>query len=176
MEHNGHNNEHSHEKTGGYNLKDFAPLIGMFALVILFTLVRRYWASDWRMTEIMSDFMAAFFILFGTLKVLNWHGFVKAYRTYDLLAKRSEWYAYAYPLIELALGVAYLVRWNPTVTNVVTLGVMLVSAVGVAQAVLKKQTIVCACLGDLFRVPLTWVTLIEDLLMAVMALAMLIMR
>lgn len=166
--------QHNHTKKEQYTLRDFLPLIGMFALVVLFTLVRQYWAGQWNWVEAMSDFMAAFFILFGTLKVFNWHGFVTAYRTYDIIAKRSQLYAYAYPLIELALGFAYLVRWNPFVTNLVTLVVMLISAIGVAQAMRQKDAIVCACLGDLFRIPLTWVTLIEDLLMAGMALAMLV--
>ena len=56
-------------------------------------------------------------------------------------------YGYAYPFIELALGVAYLVRLAPLVTNLVTLAVMLVGAVGVTQALLQKRRIQCACLG-----------------------------
>jgi hypothetical protein len=163
-----------HDATTGYSFKDYLPLIGMFILVIICTVARRFWLHDWHSMEIMQDGMGFFFILFGTLKVYNWHGFVEAYRSYDILAKQSITYAYVYPIIELMLGTAYLARWNPPVTNMLTLILMLIGALGVAQAMLNKQTIECACLGDLFRIPLTWISLVEDLLMALMALALLL--
>jgi hypothetical protein len=51
---------------------------------------------------------------------------------------------------------------------------MLISALGVANELRKKQTIMCACLGTVFKIPMTYVTLFEDLLMASMALYMLV--
>jgi hypothetical protein len=52
---------------------------------------------------------------------------------------------------------------------------MLISAAGVARELLKKNRIPCACLGMVFVLPMTTVTLLEDLLMAVMATAMLLL-
>lgn len=123
----------------------------------------------------MTDFMAAFFIVFGLAKLLNWRGFAQAYQTYDSIAQKSIVYAMAYPFIELALGFAYLTRWNLTITNIITLVIMLVSSIGVWRAIAKQEDFTCACLGIVFKIPLTYVTLIEDLLMAGMALAMLFM-
>jgi hypothetical protein len=68
---------------------------------------------------------------------------------------------------------AYLVRLAPVVTNLVTLVVMLMSIVGVTQALLQRRRIQCACLGTVFNLPMTKVTFLEDALMAGMALVML---
>ena len=93
---------------------------------------------------------------------------------YDLLAKRVYSYGYIYPFIELGLGIAYLIDFSPILTNAVTLIVMLFSSIGVIKAVMSKQKIRCACLGTGFNLPMTTVTIIEDLLMAAMAAWMLL--
>ena len=128
----------------------------------------RHW-HEW-----MSDFMAGFFLVFSFFKFLNLSGFVQAYRGYDLLASKSAAYAWAYPFIELALGVAYLIRWQPQITHWATLVVMLLSAAGVLNALRKRQIIECACLGTVFKLPMSKVTLFEDLSMALMAALMLV--
>jgi hypothetical protein len=131
----------------------------------------RFPGRSWH--EWMNDFMAGFFLVFSFFKLLNLSAFAQAYRGYDLIAAKSRAYAYAYPFIELALGLAYLVRWNPMVTNTITLVVMLVSTAGVLIALRKRQLIECACLGTVFKLPMSKVTLIEDLSMAAMAAVML---
>ena len=50
---------------------------------------------------------------------------------------------------------------------------MVIGAVGVAGELRKKNQIPCACLGVVFKIPMTTVTFIEDVLMAVMAILML---
>ena len=92
---------------------------------------------------------------------------------YDIVARKIKAYRYIYPFIELTLGIAYLTGFNPAVTNWSTLIVMAVSVVGVIQSVVNKKKIRCACLGAVFNLPMSTVTIIEDLLMIVMAAAML---
>jgi copper chaperone CopZ len=147
-------------------------LIVAFLLGVTWLIHTRTSGRVWH--EWMSDFMAGFFLVFAFFKLLNLSGFVRAYRGYDLIASRSKAYAYLYPFVELALGVAYLIRWNPVATHWVTLIVMLVSAAGVLNALRRGHIIECACLGTVFRLPMSKVTLIEDLSMAVMAAAMLV--
>ncbi len=157
-----------------YSLKDFLPLITIFLLICLFTITRQFMAGEWNMMQAMNDFMAGFFIIFGSFKIINLRNFAKAYREYDLLAKKSIGYAYLYPFIEIGLGVAYLFQFMPIATNVITYVVMLFSAVGVALELAEGKQIMCACLGMVFKLPMTYVTLFEDLLMAGMALGMLL--
>ena len=47
------------------------------------------------------------------------------------------------------------------------------SAVGVVKALVAKRKIQCACLGTVFNLPMSRVTLIEDGLMIAMAAVML---
>ncbi len=154
-------------------LRDYLPLIAIFALIILFTLIRQFYAGPCLIMA-MNDFMGSFFLIFGAFKVMNLQGFVEAYAMYDILAKRSQLYAYAYPFIELSLGIAYFVGMYSFAVNLFTLALMLVSSIGVAMELGKKEPMMCACLGVVFKVPMTYVTLFEDLLMASMALIMLL--
>jgi copper chaperone CopZ len=123
----------------------------------------------------MRHFMAGFFLVFSFFKLLDLRGFADAYRSYDVVARAVPAWALAYPFVELALGVAYLVDFQPTVTNSTTLALMLVGAGGVLKALLDKRAIRCACLGTALNLPMTKVTLVEDVGMAAMAAAMLAM-
>lgn len=117
----------------------------------------------------MGNFMGAFFLAFSFFKLLDLRGFADAYRSYDVVARRVPAYGYAYPFIELLLGVAYVTGFQPTTTNLVTLAVMSVSSVGVFQSLLNRRKIRCACLGTVFNLPMSTVTLVEDGLMIAMA-------
>jgi cation transport ATPase len=122
----------------------------------------------------MSDFMAAFFLVFSFFKMLDLKGFAESYSTYDIIAKRWTGWGYVYAFIELGLGLAYLLRFNPLLTSVVTFVVMTISIIGVLQTVLNKRKIRCACLGAVFNLPMSTVTVIEDGLMILMSLIMLL--
>lgn len=62
----------------------------------------------------------------------------------------------------------------PLLINGVAFAVMSVSIVGVLQSVLNKKRIQCACLGAVFNLPMSTVTIIEDALMIVMNAIMMI--
>ena len=123
--------------------------------------------------EGMNNFMAGFFLTFSFFKFLDLKAFAQSYAMYDLLAMRSKIYAYCYPFIELALGCAYLTHFAPKETYIVTLAVMSFSTIGVVKSVMDKKQIKCACLGSVFNLPMTTVTIVEDLMMVGMAAYML---
>lgn len=123
--------------------------------------------------ETMRYFMAGFFLVFSFFKLLDLPAFADAYAGYDLLAARWRGWGLLYPFVELALGLAYLANFAPVLTNAVTLVVMGFSAIGVVRAVLDKKKIRCACLGAVFKLPMSTVTIVEDVGMVVMAAAML---
>jgi copper chaperone CopZ len=130
--------------------------------------------SQFSMHRWMMNFMAGFFLVFSFFKLLNIKAFASSYAMYDLLAQRIPSYGLIYPFIELALGLAYLLQWQPTITNTITLVVMAFSSLGVIRAVFNKQKIRCACLGSVFNLPMSTITIIEDLTMAGMAAWMLV--
>ncbi|MFY7963829.1 MAG: heavy-metal-associated domain-containing protein [Chitinophagaceae bacterium] len=121
----------------------------------------------------MQYFMAGFFLVFSFFKMLNLKGFADSYKMYDVVAKQVPVWAYLYPFIELALGIAYTINLNPFITNVITLVVMNISIIGVLKSVLYKEKIQCACLGAVFNLPMSTVTIIEDALMIAMSAIML---
>jgi copper chaperone CopZ len=156
------------------SLTTYKPLILIFAYILGVCLLVEFNHSNFDLHRFMPNFMAGFFLVFSFFKLLDLAGFANSYAMYDVLAKRVPLYGYIYPFIELALGVAYLLAYRPMLINSVTLIVMAFSSIGVILAVLSKQKIKCACLGTGFNLPMTTVTIIEDVLMAAMAAWMLI--
>jgi hypothetical protein len=126
-------------------------------------------------SETMRYFMAGFFIVFAFFKLLDIRAFAVAYAGYDLLAARWHSWGLIYPFVELALGIAYLAHWNPMFTHWATIVIMGFSAIGVIRAVMNKTKIQCACLGTVFKLPMSTVTIVEDVGMVLMAVAMLVM-
>jgi hypothetical protein len=119
--------------------------------------------------------MGGFFLVFSSFKLLNLKGFVESYVAYDILAKRYRVYARLYPFIELALGIGYLSNVASRTVNSLTFVLMAFSSLGVYQALREKKKLQCACLGTFFKLPMTYVTLFEDGLMAAMALTALVL-
>jgi copper chaperone CopZ len=156
-------------------LMTYKPLLVVIAYISIITLTIEISLNDFVLNRWMQNFMAGFFIIFSFFKLLDLSGFANSYAMYDLLAKRSKPYAYLYPFIELGLGLGYVLQLHMTAVYWVTLVVMGFSSIGVILAVSKKQTIRCACLGTGFNLPMSTVTIIEDLVMVAMAAIMLIM-
>ena len=152
----------------------YKPLLLVFAYILLVTLAVEIVNGTFELHRFMPNFMAGFFLVFSFFKLLDLRGFASSYAMYDLLAKRFPNYGLVYPFIELGLGAAYLLATKPMLTNAITLVVMAFSSIGVILAVANKQKIRCACLGTGFNLPMATVTIIEDLLMAAMALWMLL--
>jgi copper chaperone CopZ len=130
-------------------------------------------SGDRSVSLLMNNFMAGFFLVFSFFKFLDLRGFSGAYRSYDLLARALPGWGWVYPFVEAGLGVAYLLRISPVPVNVITLGLMLIGALGVLRTLLDRRSIQCACLGTAIKLPMTTVTLVEDLGMAAMAAVML---
>jgi len=156
------------------HLKDLIPLFVIVGVILVFSVITTLIMTQ-NFSFGMRMFMGGFFVVFGVLKLLRLKDFVIAYKEYDIIAKRSNIYAYVYPFIELGLGILYFINFVPFITNTITIIVMSIGAIGVYIKLLKKEEIPCACLGTVFKVPMTWVTLAEDLLMVVMAIIMLIL-
>lgn len=133
-----------------------------------------YLSSNFSAHSLMTNFMGGFFAIFSLFKMLDLSGFAAGYASYDLLAQRSRIWALSYPFVELALSVAYFLDVWPTQVNALTAALMIVGAAGVYRTLKRGEKINCACLGTTLKLPMTKVTLIEDLLMGVMALYMLI--
>ncbi|MFB6245162.1 MAG: MauE/DoxX family redox-associated membrane protein, partial [Candidatus Nanohaloarchaea archaeon] len=163
-----------------HEIRDLAPLAGVFAIVVVSTATVSLVRSEFGTMAIGRTFMSAFFLTFGGFKLYNLEGFREAFREYDVLAERSDTYASVYPFLEVGLGLlyAYLLVNDPVPLQILThsaaILMMSINAAGVLNELRKGNELQCACLGNVFNVPMTKVTLVEDLLMASMAAWMLI--
>ncbi len=153
----------------------YKPIILIFGYITGITLSIQLTNHHFIFMQWMQHFMAGFFITFSFFKMLDLKGFAESYAMYDVVAKRIPVWGYIYALLELGLGVAYVVNFNPLITNVATAVVMSVSIIGVLQSVMNKQKIQCACLGAVFNLPMSTVTIIEDGLMIAMSIGMLLL-
>lgn len=167
-----HHNETA-EQTKSW-LATYKPVLLIFGYILGGTLLIEYVAGSFNWMRWMGHFMAAFFLVFSFFKLLNLKGFAENYAMYDIIAKRWSGWGYVYAFTELMLGIAFLTGFNLLVKNAATLVVMTVSIVGVLQTVLSKRKIKCACLGDVFNLPMSTITIIEDALMIGMSAAMLL--
>ena len=138
------------------------------------TMLTEWMQGDFVWMRWMNHFMAGFFLVFSFFKLLNLKGFAESYSMYDIVAKKWNAWGYVYVFTELSLGIAFLTGFNPILTNLVTFVVMAVSIIGVLQSVLNKRKIKCACLGDVFNLPMSTITIIEDALMIGMSGIMLL--
>lgn len=150
-------------------LKTYYPLF----LIIIFISAAAFKDAE-TLRDWMMHFMAGFFLVFSFFKLLNVKGFADAYASYDMLAKRWHGYGYIYPFIELAVGFAFLFQVQVVATLTFAAALMLFSSIGVIQAVLEKKKIRCACLGTTLNLPMSTITIIEDLGMAFMSVWMLL--
>jgi len=164
------------EEGRGNSPADYIPLGVLLAVTSLSAGARQFGVSEWSWTAWMHDFMGLFLVMFAMLKLFDLQGFVNGFGMYDLLAQRLRAWGYLYPFLELGLGLAFLARWQPTLTYSMTAALLGFGALGVLNALRTGLDVECACMGSALKVPLSTVALVEDVGMAAMAGAMLATR
>ena len=153
----------------------YKPILLIFGYVTAISLVVSWQSSGINFMVFMRIFMAGFFLTFSFFKMLNLKAFAESYVMYDIVAKKFGAWGYIYAFIELGLGLSFALNLSPVAVNWVTLIVMTVSILGVLESVLNKKKIQCACLGAVFNLPMSTVTIVEDAIMIAMSAAMLIL-
>ena len=171
-----HEPDHSHhEMVESENTKKeyykFAGIIGVIFVCasIMSTVVGFDWA-EW-----MRWFMGGFLIFFGSFKLIGYEMFIVMFPMYDPIGKKFKYYTWVYPFIEIFLGALYCLNLAAVPRDIITLGIFSVGAYGILKNLPRGgQVVRCACLGNIIKLPLSTVTLVEDVSMAVMAFVMLL--
>lgn len=153
----------------------YKPILLIFGYITAIAIISATHQDTFHWMQAMNVFMTGFFLTFSFFKILDLNGFADSYSMYDIVARKLKSWGYIYAFIELGLGIAYATNFQPLLTNSVTLIVMTVSIIGVLQSVFNKRKIQCACLGAVFNLPMSTVTIIEDLLMIAMSGIMLML-
>ncbi|KQS42102.1 heavy metal transporter [Pedobacter sp. Leaf194] len=156
-------------------VETYKPILLIFGYVTAISLIAAWQNSSINVMVFMRVFMAGFFLTFSFFKMLGLKSFAESYAMYDIVAKKFSGWGYVYAFIELALGLSFAINLSPVVVNWFTLIVMTVSIFGVLESVLNKKKIQCACLGAVFNLPMSTVTIVEDAIMIAMSAAMLVL-
>lgn len=146
--------------------KDYLP-VGVIVLISFLMAIATHHHDAHR---IMAGFMGYFFVIFSMFKFFDLKGFVHGFQMYDIPTQKDVRYAYAYPFVELGLGLGYLSGIAPFLVNLIAFVVMSISAYGVIKAMLEGLDVRCACLGTTLNVPLSTVSILENVGMGLMAL------
>lgn len=170
------NSQHHVMVEGEYSPKEVAKFVLVIAGILAASLwlTSAYGPSTWQ--GWMRWFMGVFFLMFACFKLVGYKMFADMFAGYDIIAKRVKVYGYAYPFIELGLAISYLANVAPGARDWLALTVMGVGSIGVFGEIRKRSGIHCACLGNIIKLPLSTVSLIEDVGMGIMAAIMIITR
>ena len=156
-------------------INTYKPVLLLFFYITGLSLIVSYNNVTFDFHKAMNTFMAGFFIAFSFFKLLNLNAFANSYSMYDIIAEKIKIWGYIYAFLELVLGILYVINFNPILLNSFTALIMSLSLIGVLKSVLNKKKIQCACLGTVFNLPMSTLTIVEDSLMILMSLVMLIL-
>ena len=118
---------------------------------------------------LMNNIMGSIFIIFGLLKILNLPKFVEIFNKYDIISQKIPIYAYVYPFIEILLGIAFLKKYKLKPVNYITIFIMVISIISVIISISRGQNLRCGCLGSFLHIPLSYVTITENIVMIIMS-------
>ncbi len=144
------------------------PLIALVGVAALSGLALTARGLGW-----MPAFMGVFLVVFSLLKLFDLRGFQRGFQMYDLGARIVPAYALIYPFIELCLGLLFLSGVALELAAWASMAVFGFGALGVTLALRRGLNINCPCMGSILAVPLSTVTLTEDIAMVAMAAWML---
>ena len=154
--------------------KSYVPVIALFSMTALAALAASTAAFGTPFTIQAGEWFIAFsMIMLAMLKLQDVEKFSAMFLNYDLLSKRWVPYASLYPFLEGGAGVlmaAGVLNW---LSVPVALFIGAEGAISVFKAVyVDKRELKCACVGGSSNVPLGFVSLTENLMMAAMAVWM----
>ncbi len=162
--------DHSNHTEPESTPKEYIKFVCIILGIVLISYLATGFSSTITTPNFLRIFMGVFFAIFAIFKLVDLRGFAVSYMGYDVIAKRFMVYGYIYPFIELALAGGYF--FHVPYTEWATLIVMFIGSLGVLKELMRGSKIKCACLGTYIKLPLTTVSLVEDVAMGVMALLM----
>tara|TARA_Y100000389_G_scaffold184724_1_gene203433 strand:+ start:424 stop:894 length:471 start_codon:yes stop_codon:yes gene_type:complete len=152
------------------NTASFLLISSIFLFVGLLT----YFLNKSKINDtFMKMYMGIILVLFGTLKLYDLNKFALIFSKYDIIASKVKLYGYLYPFIEILLGAGFLTNTLTRSVLYTTIVLMVISLISVSISLYNKKPLKCGCLGAFFHMPLSYVTISENLLMLLMAVKLL---
>lgn len=146
----------------------YKPLIMVFTFILLSSLSFQFSLEKFSWHLFMNHLMAGFFIGLSFFKFLDLKSFAEAFSNYDPIAQHFYVYGYIYAFIEIMLGLLFLSHKFLLAANALAAVVLIITTIGVVKHLRSNKKFQCACLGAGFNLPLSKVTVAENLAMIFM--------
>ena len=148
------------------NTSAFILIVSLFLFVFIVSFFVNNGMLNPRFIEI---YMSMIFTIFGVLKLYDLTKFAVIFSKYDIIARHINIYGYIYPFIELGLGILFYLEQYVNILMYITIGLMIISLISVFISIIQQKTLRCGCLGSFFHIPLSYVTISENLVMLFMS-------
>jgi hypothetical protein len=119
--------------------------------------------------ELMNNMMGSILLVFGSLKLIDLRKFSVIFSKYNLISKKFPYYSYLYPFIEIILALALFYQYKIGIIYGLIITLMIISLVSVLISLYRGQVLRCGCLGSFFHLPLSYVTISENVVMLLMS-------
>lgn len=118
--------------------------------------------------DFINNSMGTILILFGILKLYDLNKFSEIFLKYNIISQHFSIYSYIYPFIEIILGIFLFINHYLRITYFFIGIIMSISLISVSISLYKGKKLRCGCLGSFFHLPLSYVTISENILMLFM--------
>jgi glutaredoxin len=173
------------KRIGGYDdLKKFfgkvqegttyRPIIAIFATTILMALSTSWALGELSIVRVIELFIAFSMCTLAIQKLRDLEAFSLQFLNYDILAQKWVKYSYVYPFVEMLAGVAMISGFLTILSAPAAIFIATINGYSVFKAVyIDKRELKCACVGGNSNVPLGFISLTENIMMAGMGFWML---
>ncbi len=145
--------------------KFFAVLFFIALIATVMSTLIAFRPLDW-----VRWFVGSFLLVFGGFKLISYESFIEVFPRYDPLAARYKLYAYAYPLIEVLLGIFYILDMASGLRYIVTFILVAFGLMGMLTNLDRQgPSAQHTWLGNFLKLPMSTAILFEDLIIAVLA-------
>lgn len=136
----------------------------IFSILISLNIVFFY---DLNLRSAVLYFLGFFSLTFGCLKIFNLKSYLNSLLEYDFIVQRIKIYGYFFPVFEIIFGLLFILQIEILWVEYLCLSLFLLNTVVIANALEKRRHFTCACMGGLFNLPLSTVSLAESLTMVI---------
>ena len=169
---------HNKNKTNNYKqnklldyIKTYKPILLALFFVILLAFISSI-EKSFVYKEFFRLYMGYFFIIFSFLKLQNVNQFALSFSKYDPITQKYFKFGVIYPFIELSLGILFILNLFGLFINILTIIIFIPQTIGVIIKLRNNEKISCACIGTSIEIPISNLTILENLIMCLMAIYM----
>jgi hypothetical protein len=160
-------------------MKAYKNLFIWIVIILFITLVIDYYYQFPLLSMMsMQILMWVWFLIFGSMKLIDITWFSNMFSDYDPLAQYIRGYGQIYPFLEILLWWLYLrdisMHYSLMINSIVII-MTAITSIGITIQLYKRSTLYCVCMGSKITTPLWLPSLIEQIWMCIMAIWMITM-